>query len=218
MPEIRWDWISDHWDDIGRATTEHLVLVGLSVGLATLIAIPLAVLVRRSRAGAAIATGTSTVVYTIPSLALFAVMVAIVGIGRLPAVIALAGYAVGLILRNTLTGLRQVPLPALEAARGMGLTSRQMLARVELPLAVPAILAGLRLATIETVAIGTIAVFVAAGGLGSLIYTDGIQRDLFVTPIVVGSVIAVALALILDRLWVLAERWVTPWARAAISR
>jgi osmoprotectant transport system permease protein len=100
----------------------------------------------------------------------------------------------------------------------MGLTPRQILGRVELPLAVPAILAGLRLATLETVAIGTIAVFVAAGGLGSLIYTNGIQRDLFLTPIAVGSVIAVALALALDRLWVLAQRLATPWARARGAR
>lgn len=216
--DIRWDWINDHWDDIGRATAEHLLLVGLAVGLATLIAVPLAVLVRRSRLARAIATGGATVFYTIPSLALFAIMVAIIGIGRMPAVIALAGYGVGIILRNTLTGLREVPTASLEAARGMGLTPRQILGRVELPLAVPAILAGLRLATLETVAIGTIAVFVAAGGLGSLIYTNGIQRDLFLTPIAVGSVIAVALALALDRLWVLAQRLATPWARARATR
>ena len=213
MPDIRWSWIDRHWDDIGRATAEHLVLVGLSVGLAAAIAIPLAIAVRRRRAAAIITTGSATIFYTIPSLALFAIMVSIVGIGRLPAVLALAGYAVGIVLRNTLTGLREVPPATLEAARGMGLTSRQTLTRVELPLAVPAILAGVRLATIETVAIGTIAAFVAAGGLGTLIYTDGIQRDLFLTPILVGSVIAVLMALILDRTLVLAQRLATPWTR-----
>lgn len=215
MADFRWDWIDRHTDDIASATVEHLQLVGSSVALAVAIAIPIAVLVRRRPSAIAAATGAATILYTIPSLALFAILVSIVGIGRTPAVIGLAGYAVGVLLRNTLTGLREVPAAALDAARGMGMTRRQILFRVELPLAVPAILTGIRLATIETVAIATIAVFVAGGGLGELIFTDGIQRDLFLTPIVAGAVVAIVMALVLDVLLLGAQRLIAPWRREA---
>ena len=213
MSDFRWDWIERHADDIASASVEHLELVGLSVALAVAVAIPAAVAVRRHPSAIAVATGGATVLYTVPSLALFAILVSIVGIGRTPAVIGLAGYAVGVLLRNTLTGLREVPTAALEAARGMGMTRTQMLIRVELPLAVPAILTGIRLATIETVAIATIAVFVAGGGLGELIFTDGIQRDLFLTPIVAGAVVAIAMALVLDLVLIGAQRLIAPWRR-----
>ncbi len=215
MPEIRWSWIERHAGDIGTATLEHLVLVGLSVALAAVVAIPLATLVRHRRLGATLSVGITTIVYTIPSLALFAILVSIIGIGRETAVLGLAAYASGVLIRNTLTGLRQVPPGTIDAARGMGMTRRQLLWRVELPLALPGILTGLRLASIETVAIATVAVFVAGGGLGSLIYTDGIQRDLYFTPIVTGTVIAIALAIALDATLLVAQRWATRWQRAA---
>jgi len=214
MPDIRWDWIERNTDDILRATTQHLVLVLLSVAVAVAVAVPLAVLVRRRRAAAVPATSGATIVYTIPSLALFAILVATVGIGRVPAVIGLAGYATGVLIRNTLTGLHGVPSASVDAARGMGMTSRQVLLRVELPLAVPAILTGIRLATIETVAIATVAVFVAGGGLGSLIYTDGIQRDLFLTPILAGTAIAIVMALLLDLVLTGVQRRATRWQRS----
>jgi osmoprotectant transport system permease protein len=215
MPDFRWDWIERHTDDIASATVEHLHLVAASVALAVVVAIPIAVLVRRRPSASAAATGGATILYTIPSLALFAILVSVVGIGRTPAIIGLAAYAVGVLLRNALTGLREVPPAALDAARGMGMTRRQMLFRVELPLAVPAILTGIRLATIETVAIATIAVFVAGGGLGELIFTDGIQRDLFLTPIVAGAVVAILMALVLDLLLLGAQRVIAPWRREA---
>jgi osmoprotectant transport system permease protein len=213
MPDFRWDWIERHADDIVSSTVEHVQLVLASVALSVAIAVPVAVLVRRRPSAIAAATGGATILYTIPSLALFAILVSIVGIGRTPAIIGLAAYAIGVLLRNTLTGLREVPPAALAAARGMGMTSRQMLWRVELPLAVPAILTGVRLATIETVAIATIAVFVAGGGLGELIFTDGVQRDLFLTPIVAGAVVAILMALLLDVLLLGAQWLVTPWRR-----
>jgi osmoprotectant transport system permease protein len=213
MADIQWAWIGRHGSEIGRSTEEHLVIVAISMVMAAVVALPLAVSVRGRRLGKVIATGTATLLYSIPSLALFAILVSIIGIGRLPAVVALASYAVGILLRSTLTGLQQVPTASLEAARGLGFTRRQVLTRVELPLAWPAILSGLRLATVETVAIATIAVFVAGGGLGSLIFTDGISRDLFLTPILVGSVLAVVLALALDSLFVLLKRVTTPWLR-----
>ena len=215
MPDFRWDWIDRHTDDIASAAVEHLKLVGTSVALAVVVAIPIAIMVRRRPSAIAVATGGATILYTIPSLALFAILVSIVGIGATPAVIGLAAYAIGVLLRNTLTGLREVPPAALDAARGMGMTRRQILFRVELPLAVPGILTGIRLATIETVAIATIAVFVAGGGLGELIFTDGIQRDLFLTPIVAGAVVAILIALVLDVLLLGVQWLITPWRREA---
>jgi osmoprotectant transport system permease protein len=217
MADIQWDWVGRHASDIGRATEQHVVIVAASVFIAMAVALPLAVAVRGSRIGKAVTTSSATLLYSVPSLALFAILVSIVGIGRLPALIALASYALGILLRSTLTGLQEVPAATLEAARGMGLERRQVLLKVELPLALPAIVSGLRLATVETVAIATIAVFVAGGGLGSLIFTDGISRDLFLTPILVGSVIAVVLALVLDGFFVLLQRLTTPWLRKGRS-
>lgn len=215
MPEIRWDWIDRHADDIWQATVEHLALVGLSVGLAAVVAIPLAILVHRHRLATVTSVVVTTIVYTIPSLAMFAILVSLVGIGRSTAVIGLAAYATGILLRSTLTGLAQVPTATVDAARGMGMTGRQVLTRVEVPLAVPGILTGLRLATIETVAIGTIAIFVAGGGLGSLIYSDGIQRDLYFTPILTGTVVAIVVALVLDGILLTIQRVATRWQRTS---
>lgn len=210
---IDWDWLGRHGDDIWSATVGHLALVGAGVGLAVAVALPIAVAVRHRPIAATGATGVATTLYTIPSLALFAFLVPFVGIGRTPAIIGLAIYALGVLIRNAVAGLGEVPAPVVEAAGGMGLTRLQILTRVELPLAVPAIVTGIRLATIETVAIATIAVFVAGGGLGELILTDGIQRGLFLTPIMAGTVIAIAMALVLDLALVAVQRLVTPWSR-----
>lgn len=192
--------------------------MGAGVGLGVAVAVPVAIALRNHPVGATVASGTATVLYTIPSLALFAFLIPIFGIGKTPAILGLAIYALGVLIRNTVTGLRGVPSPVLEAARGMGLNRRQILMRVELPLAVPAILTGIRLATIETIAIATIAVFVAGGGLGELILTDGIERNLFLTPILAGTVIAVAMALAFDLILVGVQRAVTPWSRQTAAR
>ena len=188
------------------------------MGLAVAVALPVAVAVRNRPIGATVASGTATVLYTIPSLALFAFLIPFFGIGKTPAIVGLAVYALGVLLRNTVTGLRGVPAPVLEAARGMGMNRRQVLYRVELPLAVPAILTGIRLATIETVAIATIAAFVAGGGLGELILNNGIERNLFVTPIVAGTVMTILMALTLDALLVGVQRLTTPWSRRVATR
>lgn len=218
MPDIRWDWIDRHLDDIVRATREHLVLVTVSMLIAVAIAVPLAVAVRGTRVGRALVAAGTTAIYTIPSIALFAILVTITGIGRTTAIIGLVGYALVVLVRNTLTGLGAVPEPVLDAARGMGMTRREILRTVQLPLALPAILTGVRIATVETVAIATIAVFVAGGGLGELIYTDGIARDLFLTPILAGTVMAIVLALALDLALVSLLRMATRWQRAGGAR
>lgn len=212
--EIRWSWIWSHLDDIRENTLQHLQLVGVSLVLSVLIAIPIAVLVYRSRAGFGIATGVSGALYTVPSLAMFAFLLAVFDIGFWPAVTALVLYSLLILIRNAVVGLRAVPAPVRDAARGMGLTRAQTLLRVELPLALPSIMAGVRITAVSTVGIATIAVFIGAGGLGELIYNDGIQRGLFVTPILVGAVVATAMAIIIDVLLLLAERLLTPWQRA----
>ncbi|MFN8111180.1 MAG: ABC transporter permease [Thermoleophilia bacterium] len=211
---IRWDWVNRHTDDILRTTVEHAQLTVISVALATAVALPIAVAVRNRPVVFATTGALADVLYTIPSLALFAFLLPWVGIGTAPAVIGLAAYALTMLIRNAVVGLRAVPAPVREAARGMGLTRTQMLLRIELPLAMPAIFAGLRLATVSTVGIGTIAVFVGGPGLGELILNDGIDRDLFLTPIVIGAAIATAMALVFDALLLLALRALTPWTRA----
>jgi osmoprotectant transport system permease protein len=211
MPDIRWDWIERNRDQIVSLTIEHLVLVAISMLIAIAIAIPVAVLVRHGGIWNAVATYTSGVLYTIPSLALFAFLVPFTGIGTTPVVIGLVAYALLILISNAVVGFQSVPPAVMEAAEGMGLSSRQTLMRVEFPLALPAIMAGIRLATVSTVGIATIGAFVGGGGLGELIYQQGIQRGLFVTPIVVGAVVATAMALVLDALLIGIESALKPW-------
>jgi len=215
---VRWDWVQRHADDIQRYSIEHLQLVGASLALAIVVSIPVAVLVRGRRVPFASANLVSGALYTVPSLAMFAFLLTFVGIGFEPAVIALAIYCLNMIIRNTVIGLEGVPAPVREAARGMGLTRWQVLTRVELPLALPAIVAGIRLAAVSTVGIATIAVFIGAGGLGVLIYNDGVQRALFVTPILVGAVVATVMAIVIDLVLIGVERALTPWQRARGER
>jgi osmoprotectant transport system permease protein len=212
--DIRWSWIESHTDDIWENTVQHLQLVGVSLMLSVLIAIPLAVMVYRSRMAFGVTTAVSGALYTIPSLAMFAFLLTIFDIGFWPAVTALVLYSLLILIRNAVVGLRSVPAPVRDAARGMGLTRAQTLVRVELPLALPSIMAGIRITAVSTVGIATIAVFIGAGGLGELIYNDGIQRGLFLTPIVVGAVVATAMAIAIDLALLAVERALTPWQRA----
>jgi osmoprotectant transport system permease protein len=211
---VRWRWVENNLDDIQAASVRHLELVGASMAIAIAVSIPLAILVRRRKVAFAATNTVLGALYTIPSLAMFAFLLSFVGIGFEPAVIALAVYCLQLIVRNAVVGLREVSGPVQEAARGMGLTKHQTLWRVELPLALPAIFAGVRIAAVSTVGIATIAVYIGAGGLGELIVNDGIQRGLFVTPIFVGAVIATVMAIVIDLLLVALERLLTPWQRA----
>jgi osmoprotectant transport system permease protein len=190
----------------------HLWLTVLSVAIAAAIAIPAGIAVRRTRVGSAAAVGVSGVLYTIPSIALFGLLVPLTGIGATPVVIGLVVYSLLVLVQNTVAGLRSVPPDTRDAAVGMGLTSRQILTRVELPLALPAIVAGLRIATVTAVGIATLGVLVGGGGLGEIIWADGVRRD-FATPIVAGAVAATALALVLDVVLLAAGRLVQPWRR-----
>ena len=156
-------------------------------------------------------TAFSAFVYTIPSIALFQLLVPVTGLSWTSAEIALVGYTLLILFRNMLTGLQEVPRDAIDAAEGMGFTQRQILWRVELPLALPAIMAGLRIATVTTISLATIAAYIGAGGIGQPIF-DGIQRG-FRTQFVTAGILAVTLALLADGLLVLAQRALAPWVR-----
>ena len=208
---VWWDWVVRHTDDIGSAVREHVELTLIAVGLGLLIALPLAVAAHRWRPLAPPVLGVTGVIYTIPSLALFAFFVPITGLSRLTAEIALVGYTLLILIRNTLTGLAGVAPDVKEAARGMGFGPSAQLLRVELPLAVPAIIAGMRIATVTTVGLVTVTALIGQGGLGTLIL-DGYGRA-FKTPLVVGAALSVALAVSADMLLLGLQRLLTPWTR-----
>jgi osmoprotectant transport system permease protein len=155
--------------------------------------------------------GTTTAIYTIPSLALFSLLVPITGLGVTTVVIGLGLYSLTILVRNILEGLRAVPADVRESALGMGYAPRRMLWRVEIPLALPAIMAGLRVATVSAVALTTVGAILDYGGLGDLIIDD----STFKAQVLAGSVLCVALAITLDVLLVLLQRLLTPWTRAS---
>lgn len=208
---IWWDWVRRHLGVVGHATRQHLEMTAIAVGLGLLIAFPIALLAwrwRRLRGPAFAITGG---LYTIPSLALFALLIPFTGLSTTTVEIGLVSYTLLILVRNILIGLDAVPDEVREAARGMGFSPARQLVRVELPLAVPAIVAGIRVATVTTVGLVTIAALLGQGGLGTLIY-DGLERD-FRTPLVIGTVLSVALAAGAD-LGLLGIQWlVTPWSR-----
>jgi osmoprotectant transport system permease protein len=217
-PLILWDWTFNHVPEIWQRVQEHLLLTGIAVSVGFVLAFALSLAIRQAPILYGPVTWVTGILYTIPSLALFAFLVPLMGIGQGPVIVGLVLYSLLILVRNTVVGLRGVPGPVMEAAAGMGLTDRQRLLRVELPLALPAIVAGIRIATVSAVGIATIGVLVGGGGLGELIYVDGIQRDLFLTPIVAGAVCATALAIALDLLLLAAERVLAPWTRRAAAR
>ncbi len=183
---------------------EHALLVLTSLAIALAIALPLGVLVaRRPRAGAVV-LGALNAVYTIPSLALLAILVAVFGLGTPTAIVALVAYAQMILVRNVAEGLRGVSPAALDAADGLGFTPRERLLRIELPLALPAILGGVRIATVALIGIATVAAWIDAGGLGTLVF-EGLHQD-DPAKIVAGSLGAIVLALVADVALRFAER------------
>jgi osmoprotectant transport system permease protein len=206
-------FVADNIDDYVTPLVEHVVLVLGSVLAGFAVAMLLAVLSHGRRWLIPPFIGFTGVIYTIPSIALFMLLLPITGRGTLTALIALALYNLQIIYRNANAGLANVPAAARDAGAGVGMTSRQLLWRVELPLALPEIIAGLRIATVSTVAIATLAIFAGAGGLGEVLYNEGIQRDVFKTNIVFGSALAVALAIGFDGLLVAVQRLAAPWQR-----
>lgn len=211
-PWVSVDYVRDNADAILAALRQHVTLTLVSVALGLLLAVPLALLARRFRVLETPVVGLAGLIYTIPSLALFAVLAPVTGLSATTVVIGLTAYTLLVLVRNLLAGLDGVPDDVREAARGMGVGPARMLLQVELPLALPTIVAGLRIATVSTVALVTVGVVVGNGGLGQLLFA-GFNNNLYRAEIFTATALCVLLALVADLLLLGLERLLTPWAR-----
>ena len=208
---IRWDWVFEHLDEVVQRTGEHVMLTVLAVGIGLLISFPLAVYAHRHRRAYAPLTWITGLLYTIPSLALFVLLIPFTGLSTTTAEIGLVSYTILILVRNIVAGIDGVPPSVKEAAQGMGYEGWRLFLQIELPLALPVIFAGVRIATVTIVGLVTVTALIGQGGLGSFIL-DGLSR-FFNTPIVVGATLSVALAVALDLLLLLLERSLAPWSR-----
>lgn len=208
-------WIVDNLDRIGGLVLEHLYLTGIALGIGLVVSAGLALIARNRPRWYGPIIGVTGTMYAIPSLALFALLTPLTGIGTiLTAEIALVSYTLLILTRNMVEGLRAVPAEAIEAAKGMGYTASQRLLRVELPLALPIILAGVRIAAVTTIGLVTVTALIGLGGLGYLIVTIGTARGSFgLTATLTGVVLAVGLAVVADALLLALQRALTPWSR-----
>jgi len=211
-PLIRWDWIWRHIPDISERLLEHVTLAGLAVVIGFVLSFALSLLILRRASLENPITWVAGLLYTIPSLALFALLIPWTGLSLTTAEIGLVSYTLLILIRNIVAGLRGVAPEIREAAVGMGYTPTLLLWRVELPLAAPVIIAGVRVATVTTIGLTTVTALIGQGGLGAFIL-EGIQRA-FSTPLLLGATLSVALAVAADAGLVLVQRWLTPWARA----
>jgi osmoprotectant transport system permease protein len=210
-PPTIWQWIGDHSGLIASRTGEHVELTVIAVAVGLAISLPLSILSYRHLRLYPPITWGAGLLYTIPSIALFVLMIPITGLSITSVEVGLVSYTLLILIRNIVVGLRSVPDDVREAAAGMGYSRRQMLWRVELPMALPAIMAGVRVATVSTVGLVTVGFIIGKGGLGELII-DGLDR--FYTPeVIVGVVLSIALALVADGLLLAAQNALTPWAR-----
>ena len=209
-------YVADNWSTILGYLAEHVRLTVLAVIIGTAIALPLALLARRSRFLSGPVLGLSTVVYTIPSLAMFALIFPFTGLSSTTVLIGLVLYSLVILVRNFLAGLQGVPADVREAARGMGYGAGRLFLQVDVPLALPTFMAGLRIATVSTVALTTVGVLVGHGGLGQLI-VGGFNANFYRAEIVTGAIGCVLLALAFDVLLAGVERLLTPWSRVVRS-
>jgi osmoprotectant transport system permease protein len=211
------EWTLGHLDDVWEAIVQHVQLVAIPVALGFAIALLLGILASRRPAIIGPLTGFTGVLYTIPSLAAFAILIPITGLSLLTAIIPLTAYTLLILFRNIVAGFQSVPNDVVEAAEGMGYTDGQRLWRIELPLAVPLMIAGIRLAVVTTIGLATVAAILGDqfGGLGQFI-TEGIQTS-FPTKSILGAGLSVVFAFAADFLFVRLERLVTPWSRARAS-
>ena len=212
-PLIQWDWIASHLDEFAFRLGEHVELTVIAVGVGFLIAFALSLLILRVPRAEGPITWITGTLYTIPSLALFALLIPYTGLTILTAEIGLVGYTLLIFINNIVRGIRGVPADVREAAVGMGYTPREVLWRIELPLAAAVIIAGTRIATVSTIGLVTVTALIGQGGFGFLILI-GLQR-FFSTELIAGAVLSVALAVVADALLVLLQRRLTPWAQLA---
>ncbi len=210
---IWWEWISRNSDEIWDATVEHLQLTLLTVLIGVVLASILSGIALRFRVAATPILWSTGLIYTIPSIALFGFLVPRLGLGYRTALVALVGYTLVILVRNMVAGIEGVSPTVREAATAMGYTPWRRFVSVELPLALPTIMAGIRIATVGTVGLVTISALVGEGGYGALI-NNGLSRQNFSTPIVVGAVLSIVMALVLDLLLWATQRALTPWDRA----
>jgi osmoprotectant transport system permease protein len=215
---VRNDWICGEYvrsrrSELQDALTQHITLTVLAVLIGLAVAVPLAVMARRLRLTQPL-LGAATIVYTIPSVALFSFFIPFTGITQTTVVIGLVLYSLTVLVRNVLAGLDAVPDDVREAARGMGMGATRLLVRVELPLAVPAIMAGVRIATVSTVALATVGGIINFGGLGNLIFL-GLNNE-FRSQVLTASVLCVVLAVAADIALLGVQRVITPWQRGTV--
>lgn len=208
---IDWGWIGRNMPEIVDRTWQHLFLTLVPVAIGIVVSLGLTAMVLRWRRSYAPITVVAGILYTIPSLALFAVLIPIVGLNATNAIIALTSYTLLILVRNFVAGIDGVPPSTLEAADGMGYTRTARFWRMEVPLALPVIVAGIRIATVTTVGLVTVSVVLGLGGYGFFIYRGFQARQ--VTQTLVGLLLSIALATTLDLLFVWLQRWLTPWAR-----
>jgi osmoprotectant transport system permease protein len=212
-PLIRWDWIGDHTSELGQLSGHHLKLALLPVLLGLIISIPLGVLCAHWPALYPPTVAGANVLYALPSLALFMLFIPYTGLfSDWTLMLPLTLFTLSVLVPNVVDGMRSVPEPVRQAATAMGFGGVRRLVRVELPIAVPVVIAGARVATVASISLVSVGVLIGNGGLGQL-FIDGYARD-FPTPIVVGSALIVILALVSDAVLVAAQRLLTPWARA----
>jgi osmoprotectant transport system permease protein len=207
-------WIHEHWSDILQpALVQHVLLTLLAVGIGFGISFLLALVGFRFRLADPPLGVFTDFLYMLPSIALFEILIPVTGLTWTTIEIPLVAYTLFVLYRNTVAGLRAVPAEVLESARGMGLTRVQTFFRVELPLAVPSIVAGLRIATVSTISIATIAAFLVADGLGKPVFDALEQPDIFKTELLASGALVILLALVADALLALLQRVLTPWGR-----
>lgn len=207
-----WAWLGRNLDDLAFRTVDHVVMTVLAISIGTVISFGLVLLIRRRRALHGPILAVSGTLYAIPSLALFAILIPFTGVqSLLAAEIALVSYTILILVRNFLAGFEAVPADVLEAADGMGYTPGQRLWRIELPIALPVIVAGLRIATVTIIGLVTVTALIGLGGLGYVIIELGYDR-FNNTATIAGATGVILLAIIADRAFVLLQRFLTPWA------
>ncbi|MFF9982961.1 ABC transporter permease [Streptomyces erythrochromogenes] len=209
---ICWDYVTSRSQELIDATVEHVWITGVSVLIGLVVAVPLALLARRGRRWSASVLTFTTLLYTVPSLAMFSLLLPVFGLSAALVVTGLVLYSLTILVRNALAGLEAVPEEVREAARGMGYGPGRLLWQVELPLSLPALLAGVRIATVSTIALTTVGSIVGKGGLGNLIAPA--VNSSFKAQVLTASVLCVLLALVADLLLLGLQRLLTPWTRA----
>ncbi|WP_084959415.1 ABC transporter permease [Thermoactinospora rubra] len=219
-PLFRWSWVVSNWDNdtpnsIVNLLQAHIVMAGVPTVLGLLLAVPLGVACARWRWLYQPTSGLMNAVYALPSIALFMLLLSVTGFSRLTVIIPLTLYAVAVLMPAVVDGLRSVPEHVRQSAVAMGFTPTRRLVRVELPIAVPVVLAGLRVVAVSSISLVSVGALIGQGGLGNY-FTDAYQRD-FYTPAVVGIALIVLLALVADGIIVGAQRLLTPWVRARRS-